>query len=312
MKSHTRTGLTLAVAFVGILLAYALPLATHADQMVAVQTRQLLPPNGTSCTALSVTSITPYVYGGALNSFDVTIDNPSYVALIGTVGNEPIGFQYMTRDITANGQLRIHVDVPIQLSNSGVITISLLSSQGGITCASTISFGIAGIQSGAAAGTTGGPSNGHVGGTGTVKPVNTGAGKTPTVTKATSSATTTVTGSAPVVNTSLQNTLNKACMATGALQLWFILIAAFIVICALTALNEAYLTVRSEYLPAALILAPLLVLLGFWFIASACRGSIWVPVLLLIAAAAGLLATFRNHKAIAKIIELPPAKTLKK
>src|SRR3989344_3726601 len=162
MKSHTRTGLTLAVAFVGILLAYALPLATHADQMVAVQTRQLLPPNGTS--------ITPYVYGGALNSFDVTIDNPSYVALIGTVGNEPIGFQYMTRDITANGQLRIHVDVPLQLSNSGVITISLLSSQGGITCASTISFGIAGIQSGAATGTTGGPSNRHAGGTSTLKP----------------------------------------------------------------------------------------------------------------------------------------------
>jgi len=311
MKSHLQTGLVFAFGFAAILLAYAIPAASHADQMVAVQTRQLLPPNGTSCTTLTVTSITPYVYGGALNSFDVTIDNASYVALIGTVGNEAIGFQYMTRDIMADGKLRIHVDVPIHLSNSGVITISLLSSQGGITCASTISFGIAGIQSGAAVGTTRG-SNGHVGGTGTTKPVNTGVGKTPTVTKATSSATTTVTGTAPVVNASLQNALNKACMATGALQLWFILIAAFIVICALTALNEAYLTVRSEYLPAALILAPLLVLLGFWFLASACRGSIWVPILILIAAAAGLLATFRNHKAIAKIIELPPAKTLKK
>lgn len=307
MNISMRNG-SILIATVAAAFAFALPVTTNA-QVAAVQTRQILPPNGNACAPLSVSNVTPYITGGELNSFDVTVSNASYVALLGTIGNSPIGFQYMTRRIASNGQLVIHVDVPKEFSRNGAITLTLLSSQGAsVTCMSTISFGITGFQTGTNSGTgTGsgsGTGTGTTGSTTVPKPVTGGSTSKPTAT----SSTTTVVGGTPVVG-GLSKSLNNACASTGAMQLWLILLALFVIAAVVVGLNERELSARSPYLPAALILTPLVLLLGFWLLASDCRGSAWIPVVLLLIGAAGLVAAFRNHKTIARIIELPPAKS---
>jgi len=308
MNTAVRTGGLAVIAVIALCFVFALPAVSSAQEIAAVQTRQLLPPNGTSCVPLSVSNITPYVYGGKLNSFDVTINNAAYVALLGTVGNSPIGFQFMTRDITPNGQLRIHVDVPVELGGSGSITITLLASQGGtVTCMSTISFGIQGLDQSVnpPAPTTGG---GTVTTTPPAPPVPPKPLLTPGPSTSATSGTATVNGGVLPTSGTLGAALNGACSSIGAIQLWLILLALFIIIAVVTAIYERLLVARSQYLPASLILAPLVLLLGFWLLAATCRGTVWMPAVLLVIAAASLVAVYRNHQTIARIIELPPAK----
>lgn len=303
-------------AFCAVIVAatLALPAVTFGATAPAVQTRQLLPVGGNSCAQLTVSSIQEYVQEGDLHSFEVTISNPSYVALFGTIGGAPLGFQYMTRDIMPNGQLRIHVDVPIEMSHSSAISMTLLSAEGNMTCMSTIAFGVTGVDgsspvaaetdgSSTGTGTTGtnGSNNGSSNPSQGSSPIKGGSNATPVQGTATSTASTTP------AQGSLGNTLNKACDATGAYQLWFVLLALYVVIVALVALYEAALTRRSGYLPGALIVLPLLALLAFWIIAEGCRATGWMPVILLIIAAVGIATVYRTRYEVTKVIELPPA-----
>lgn len=300
---------TKAVCAVVVAATLALPAATFGATAPAIETRQLLPVGGNSCSQLSVSSIQEYVQGGDLHSFEVTISNPSYVALFGTVGGAPLSFQYMTRDIMPNGQLRIHVDVPIEMSHSSAISMTLLSAEGNITCMSTIAFGVTGVDgSSPVAPETDGSPTGTVGNTGTNgvtsnNPVKGGSNATPV--QGTSGATTTA--STTLEQGALSNLLNKACDATGSYQLWFVLLALYVVIVALVALYEAVLTLRSGYLPGALIVLPLLALLAFWIIAEGCRATGWMPVILLMIAAVGIATVYRTRNEVTKVIELPPA-----
>src|SRR4051812_36514428 len=107
----------LATLGASVLFAFAialLPAQTHADSATDVAIRQAIPPAATSsaCALLQVSDVHPFIYKGELHSFDFLINEPSYVALGGTVGEEPIGFQYITRwQGPAAGVVRIHVDV---------------------------------------------------------------------------------------------------------------------------------------------------------------------------------------------------------
>src|SRR3990167_10491361 len=106
-SSLTRVRRT-AIVFIAAL--FVLPAITSAATDVSSITTKLLPPGGASCQQLAVSSVTPYVYDGALHSFDVVIPDGSYVAIAGSAGNTVIPFRLMTRSTRPDGQLRIHTD----------------------------------------------------------------------------------------------------------------------------------------------------------------------------------------------------------
>src|SRR3989344_6150595 len=81
----------------------AFPVQTSA---LEVSTQQVLPPGGSACAPTSAVNFTPYIYEGELHSFEFTLPDASYVALLGSVGHTPISSQQMTRSVKRAGQSR--------------------------------------------------------------------------------------------------------------------------------------------------------------------------------------------------------------
>lgn len=123
-----------------------------------------------------------------------------------------------------------------------------------------------------------------------------------------SSLSTAASSAPPIVGGGVQNALSRLCTAAGPYQLWFILLALFMVGVGLVAFAEPPLARKSVELPAALILVPLVLLLLFWYVTPACRVAIWIPIVLLIAAAVALIAAYREKAPMGKIVQLPAAK----
>lgn len=286
--------------------AYALPAFASAAP-ANVQTQVLIPQGSATCAALTVQSVTPYVYDNALNSFDVTVSDPSYVSVLGSAGNTGIQLNYMTRRMNPDGSLRIHIDLPTTPIDSSLpVTLTLLSAVSGQpVCISVISFAVLGnpAPSTPAANPVSSNTGATSGGGSVSSQGSTAASASP------SSTTSSVTpATAPVVGGGLQSALSRACSAAGLYQLWFILLALYMVAVGLTAFAEPPLARRNAQLPAALILVPLVLLLGFWYLAPACRVATWIPFVLIVAAAIGLLTSYREKAQVASIINLPAAK----
>lgn len=302
MKRWTQ-GVAIAV---GLLIAGAAGIpATAAADTANVATAQVLPPGGTSCPTMQVLGVTPYVQNGQLQSFDVVIADPTYVALLAKVGESSIPFNYMSRWNAGNGALKIHVDVQsTPVRGSLPVSLTLISSPAGhATCLSVVSFTV--LASGAT--TNGGtptPSSGS-------HPVTAKPATVPTKQPATPAGTSTASSGSPVLSSTVQRNLEQACAASGAFQLWFVLLALFAVIVTITGIAQPPLAERSPALPLATILVPLVLLVAFWYFAPLCRAASWIPIVLVIAAILGLLAAFRHREQVAKVIQLPPPKTPK-
>lgn len=297
----TQAHKAIGFAFVFTLVAFVLPISASAATLstVATQTTGIIPAGASTCTQLQVTSVVPYVYDEALHSFDITIADPSYVSVVGSVGNTGIPLNFMSRKMNPDGTLRIHVDIqPVPVSGTLPISLTLLSNKGGsVLCAAVVSFSLSGpvVQA-------------------PVKPQPPVA--TP-IQSGTSSATGTVsagpstaaTSSTPVVGGGLRSALSAACVAAGPYQLWFILLALFMVAVGLVAFAEPPLANKDSRIPLAAILIPLVLLLGFWYLATPCRVAGWIPVVLIVAAAIGLITAFRDKEMpLGTIIQLPAAK----
>ncbi len=289
---------------VGTLAAIALLITPGfaAAGTAAVVTKQVVPPTGgPACAPLFVQSVTPYIYDGELQSFDVVISDPSYVGILGAAGDASIPFNYMTRDIQPDGSLRMHVDTTAKINGTLPVTITMLSAlPGAPVCLSQVSFTTdvngtiesstpinvpsapvatsADDGTGSVGGSNGGSVSGPRGGTtgGTVGGVSTG-------TVGTTSSTSTVGA-----------IVAKMCSQNGAYQLWFILLAIFFVIAAFVGLSEPALALRHGALPLVLIGVPLVLLLLFWQFAIDCRLSYFIPIILLVAAAIGLYSAYRT------------------
>lgn len=288
-----------AAAVVLTSVLFALPGYAAAETSLS-KTTQLLPPGGNACPAMIVDNAVLYIYNNELDSFDVIIRDASYVAVSGQVGEKTIPFRYMTRFSEGSG-VRIHVDVDaVSISKDLPVQLTLLSSpQGQPTCLSVVGFTVAGTGKGSAA---------HTGST------STGQGKTTTHTDKTpqtpSKPVATSSTSTPGTAGSILPTVpSSICSGNGSLQLWFLILAIYIVIVALTALAQPPLTQRSSAIPLALILVPLVGLIAFWYFAPACRAAAWIPTVALLAAIAGLLAAFREQNPNLTVIPLPAAKT---
>lgn len=303
---------------IGVISLVALAIPGTAAAQALTQTIQVLPPGGNGCPTLPVQGIVAHVREGSIHSFDVTVANPSYVAVLAQVGDKGVPFRYMTRFNHGGGSLRHHVDLDTTpIRGSIPVSLTLLSSpQGSPTCLSVISFSVSPtgqiLAPGMISGSTDGKSatvskpisqgTSTKGGTATTAGKTTQQGTTPTATSTTSK-----TAKSPVVG-GFGATLKSLCAGNGALQLWFLLLAIYVVIAALTALARPPLAEKSMGLPLALILVPLVLLLGFWYLVPSCRGAGWIPAASIIVAIAGLLVAFRDQHPAVRIIPLPAAK----
>ncbi len=308
--SRIQRGIVGTIIAVAVLTAPAFAAAGSAS----VLTKQVVPVGGNSCAPLFVKAVTPYIYDGELHSFDIVLSDASYVAILGAAGEASIPFNYMSRRFDADGSLRIHADTTVVINGTVPVTVTLLSAlPGAPVCLSTVSFttdtqgnietsnpisvptspidtGEPGIDSSTGSGsgvTQGGGS--QTGSTGSSKP-------TPAV------------GTTSGTSTTIGAIVANMCTKNGAYQLWFILLAVFFVIAAFVGLSEPALALRHGALPAVLIGVPLIGLLLFWYYATGCRLSYFIPVILLVAAAIGLYSAYRTGPVMRPMIELPAEK----
>lgn len=285
------------------LVALAVPVFASA-QTASIETRVLIPNGNTVCPPVFAQDVHPYVYDGDLDSFDVTLSDPAYVSVLGSVGDTPISLRYMTRRINADGSLRIHVDVEsTRVGSSLPVSLTLLSAKAqSPVCISVLSFNVTGMGIVTITPTTPipAPSAPHA-------PSKPAAPSTPEA-PAGPSMTDDGTSTPAVAVWSLKDTLEKACEAAGPYQLWFILIALYMIGVGIVAFIEPPLARKGMWLPIALILIPLVLLVAFWYFAPACRVALWIPFVLIAAAALGLLSALREEPNVASILQLPPAK----
>lgn len=306
------TASRVARGIVGTITAVAL-LATPslaAAGSASVLTKRVLPPGSNTCAPLFVKSVTPYIYEGELQSFDVVLSDSSYVGLVGVAGDVSIPFNYMTRDIDTDGSLRLHVDTTVPVNGIVPVTITMMSAlPNAPVCLSTVSFttdAAGNIETSnpvqqPTVPTDTGSDNGGVSGTGSVSGAHQNAGGSKG-SVAGSHTNTPIVGSTSATSTTIGNLVAKMCTKNGSYQLWFILLAIFFVITAFVGLSEPALALRHSALPAVLIGVPLVILLVFWKFALDCRLSYFIPVILLVAAAIGLYSAYRTGP-----VMLPPA-----
>jgi len=269
---------------------------------------------------IAVTNVTPHVYGGVLESFDVTISDTSdgYVGVLSTIGGNAVPLDYITRWAGSPSGLRIDVDAPDVNVGAGIpVSLALVSSlPGQPTCITTISFNVG--NSGSIAPyiapttpqttTTGTPST-PVQNTGTsVAPTTTGGETVSSAANGTNPAmlaTSTQTGlstaavGATVTSAGNMKLFNSICVGSNAYRLWFILLIIYIIIVAIVVFAEPWFLDDSVLVSTATILVPLILLLVFWYFSETCRAASWIPVVACVIAIVGLFLAFREY-------ELPP------
>ncbi len=301
----------------------AFPVRAFALEATA-QTVQILPPGGTSCAPVAVSGFTPYVYEGALHSFEFTVADPSYVAVMGSVGNTSLPFRLMTRRVDAAGMLRIHVDIaPMPISGTLPLKVTLFSARsGGPVCAATVSMS-------AGSGPVAVQNNPVVPVVSTVPTAPTTVSTAPatpatTVTTApepnpstptTANPLTTSTTQGTIVGT-MQNPLRNVCVSdTSAYRLWLILLVLYMLIVGAALWAEFPMSMAWARTPeriATIILVLLLLLLAFWYFSVSCRAALWMPLVAFLVAVLGLLAAFWNHPRVTQMLliqETKPAST---
>lgn len=310
------------------------PAYTHAD-IVSANTQQLVPPGGNTCAAPHVSEFTPYVYGDSLDAFEFTVSDASYVALGGTVGNESVPFQFMTRRVDAQNRVRIHVDLNSMPVGAGLtMRVMLISARGpGIpVCAADLVMQIgegsvsvtqpvvqstptvspampAPVEEAVSQPTAPAPSE-TTEGAGTGESSSSTQPVSATGTGISASGTSATTGTS--VLKGVGETIRGLCSSgESAFRLWLILLIAYALIVGLLLWAEFPLSLPWARTPeriATIILAALLLLLGFWYFAVSCRAALWMPLLAFLIAILGLLAAFWNHPRVTQLLLIEEAK----
>ncbi|MDZ4227491.1 MAG: hypothetical protein U1D26_03375 [Patescibacteria group bacterium] len=297
----------LAVAVLAVAIG-GMPGRASADVMSTVN-QQILPPGANTCPQASATNFTPYIYENALHSFEFTMPDASYVAVIGSVGDKSIALRFMTRRMDASGTLRIHVDTETTpIVGSLPIQVTMLSTRGAGTpvCVSIASATLGSGTSPAPIAASPAPSPAAAS--------PTSSAGTPEETSASASdtsgdeetATSTVLASSAAVAGITKNAFAGLCAsAEGAYRLWLVLLVLYVLMIAGLLWPEwptAWSWVRNPAWLAAWVLAPLVLILAFWYFVPACRSVIWMPITAAVIGAAGLFAAFRNHPRIAQLL----------
>ena len=317
---------------VGIVAVNAVfPSYTFAAE-VSVQTAQLLPPGSNTCAPLSVSGFTPYIYDNALHAFEVTLQDSSYVAIVGTAGDTSIPLNLMGRRIDASGALRIHADVATTPIRGALpITVTLLSAKGpGLpVCVSVITTTLLGayspvlIPSGPAY-IPAGPSSGvnpspapkpsaptATGPVSQTRPTSTPSTGDKSDNKSQPKAVGSVATSLAVTQNVL-NALKSVCSPNNAPILWIALLAIYAVFVVALVFGKSKMPpfMHSQESTAAAIVVPFLLLFGLWYFAESCRINAWAPAIATIIALAALAVAFwERPKNIQGVINLPSARS---
>jgi hypothetical protein len=275
--------------------------------MPAVAAQQLVPQSGAACTAPLVLSVTPYVYNGALDSFDVTLADANYVALGGSAGDVAIPMQLMSRWSEQNG-IRTHVDTQsIPVVGAFTVSLTMLSAeQGRGVCAATVTFT---LQGPTAAPVTPRVSVQHI------PPTRAPATSSATITSpapasiATRGSSTAATSASVIANPffSLSTSITHLCATNqGAYELWFTLLALYLVFIVAVVMSDVPAVKDSAPASTAIVLVPLLGLFALWYTIPTCRISVWIGVAACLIALGGLAALLQDRS---KLPLLPPAMT---
>ena len=307
---RTATFIFISITFCAGVSAF--PSAVAAE-VVSVQTRELL-QGSSSCAPLSAYDFTPYIYDGALHSFEFTIPDSSYVALSGTAGDTSIPFQFMTRRGGSSSSLRVHVDIQTApIPGRLPLSVTLLSAKGGgPVCMSTVVMAASSssqttlppvaptVPAQTPTQTTNTPSGSSISDTGNIPQKNRTLATTSSSTAESSSTSTAVS-----FLTSIQNKIVESCAPMGsALRLWMILLAMYLAVVAVAVLAQTpALRTYSIGQRTATILTPLILLLAFWYFTESCRATPWVPLAAILIAAVGLLALYRDDSHVTLYLE---------
>ncbi len=298
-----------ACAGLALFAFFMLPTSAFALQ-VQSQTAQLLPPGGSSCAPITITSVTPYVYSDGLNSFEFTVSDPSYVAVLASVGKVTEPLNFITRYADPSGGVRVHVDInstPVGQTVPTVVTL-LSARPGAPVCAAVVaidfSAGASNVvpavsQSAAPAYPTAttdrqrpaaASPTGHI-------------GATPTTGASQASA---AIGVAAGIATPL--TIKPLCSSDAvAYRTWLMLLVLYAVLVGGLLWLEFPLSwtwARTPERLATIILAALVLLLGFWYFSISCRAALWMPLLAFLISILGLLAAFWNHPKVTQLLLL--------
>lgn len=299
------------------LLVVATPSKASALAVVS-ETQQVLPLGSNTCAPIRISNFTPYIYDNALNSFEFSVGDASYVAIGGSVGDTSVPLRLMTRLPDSSGGVRIHVDVDTTpLTNTVPITITLLSARTGEPmCASIVATNL-GSGPTVASNTSAAPASVPVPSvnpagsyTNTNHPAS--GGKAGPGTTGVTSAT-----SASIV----QNSLKSLCeSAAGAFRLWLIMLVLYALAVGVLLWLEfpvSWAWAQTPERVASIILSLLVLILGFWYFSPTCRAALWMPLVAFLIAVLGLLAAFWNHPKVTQMllvdeankpIPMPPAK----
>jgi len=302
--------LLIAAGAVVLFSAFAVLPARAAALEVNTQTQQLLPPGANTCAPIQVSNFTPYVYNNNLSSFEFTVADPAYVAVVGSVGNVSVPLRQMTRRMDVSGGVRIHVDInDTPVAGPVPVVITLLSARTGApVCAAVVSVN---LGSGQVVSTPVPPAPAHnSAGSGASsrptppKPITNnpapGAGQGSMIVGSSSTAT-------PVVGVMLNPLMNLCVSAASAYRLWLILLVLYALVVGGLLWLEFPMSWNWAKTPeriASIILILLVLLLAFWYLSSACRAALWMPLLAFLIAILGLLAAFWNHPKVTQLLLL--------
>lgn len=286
----------------------AFPLKAFALD-ASTQTRQVLPVGGNACAQVSATNFVPYIYDGALHSFEFTVSDPSYVAILGSAGNTSIPFNLMTRKTDASGVVRIHVDLsPTSVSGGLPVTVTMLSARSGspvcltVVSASAVS-GLEIIPNAPSPTVPASPTVSAAPSTPSVTPAPKPSASDPVPT--TQKVLTTSTAMGSVVST-FQNPFKNMCSSdASAYRLWLVLLVLYMLIVGALLWAEFPMSLPWARTPeriATIILALLLLLLAFWYFSISCRAALWMPLAAFLIAVLGLLAAFWNHPRVTQLL----------
>ena len=270
---------------------------------VNTQTQQILPFGPNTCAPIQIGNFTPYIYNNNLSSFEFVVSDPAYVAVIGSVGNTSIPLRYMTRSMDVSGGIRYHIDInDTPIIGTVPVTVTLLSARTGApVCASVISVNLGSGQVVSTPIYSGTPTT-------VTHPVKTiPVVTTPAATTSGEGSTATGTNAgAPVVSSGMENPLKGLCASeASAYRLWLILLVIYALIVGGLLWLEfpmSWSWAKTPERVASIMLLLLVLLLAFWYLSSACRAALWMPLLAFLIAILGLLAAFWNHPRVTQLL----------
>jgi hypothetical protein len=264
----------------------AYPASALANTLLPIQ---VLPPAaGKSCPPVSTSEVSPHVYGGQLDSFDITVSDAKYVAVATVVNNSPVAYRYLTRWVNTDGTIRTHVDLqPTPVGQGVYITITYMSVQstntGSITCIFTVP---ALIQTEHYMPLNQSSETKHQ--AQADKPLSVPGDKpTGTVSLATSSVVIKDKINPGIVGAA--SSLRSLCIDGGAKRLWVVLLILFGLFAFMLSTQKLEGGSVMRDWNIGLILLVFIGLQIFWYASAQCRTGAWAPAFATLIAIAGLL-----------------------